>query len=225
MNENDSALRKDPYVMRGRLWLAALCVAGGIARCFAPEKVDSQALLFLLAAGVLLMLPYVLKIKGGKGGFEVEFDKAADKETMEKNGVGGIKPHTDDGVVSLQADSGADDPQKGKWGGKEIAAGYRIAGCVQSIENSPDWFRIILAVDKVETDAREGKQVRFYLHPTFKRTVVAKPIQNGRALFNLVAWGAFTVGAEVLDAGGNLITKLELDLSTVTGAPEAFRLR
>jgi hypothetical protein len=61
--------------------------------------------------------------------------------------------------------------------------------------------------------------VRFHLHPTFvpsKRDVVAV---NNEAVLNLIAYGAFTVGAELFDPK----IVLELDLATVSGAPTAFR--
>jgi hypothetical protein len=61
--------------------------------------------------------------------------------------------------------------------------------------------------------------VRFYLHPTFREPVADVRVQKGVASLDRVAWGAFTVGAEI---GA---TRLELDLASVGDTPIEFRTR
>jgi len=50
-------------------------------------------------------------------------------------------------------------------------------------------------------------------------------IEDGGATLHLVAWGAFTVGAEVLDDQEKQLATLELDLSTLPDVPSDFRER
>ena len=61
--------------------------------------------------------------------------------------------------------------------------------------------------------------MEFHLHPSLAPPVVAVKVQDGRAVLNLAAWGAFTVGA--LADGGQ--TTLELDLAEDETFPELFR--
>ena len=70
-----------------------------------------------------------------------------------------------------------------------------------------------------------GDKVVFHLHPSFRRAEDTLPLIKGSASLELVAWGAFTVGAEVLDRSAQQITKLELDLATLADAPDTFRNR
>ncbi len=67
--------------------------------------------------------------------------------------------------------------------------------------------------------------VRFYLHPTFRRRIRESHVDaTGQAVIDLVAWGAFTLGA-VVKLKDNEV-RLELDLAQdVPDAPAAFKLR
>lgn len=53
--------------------------------------------------------------------------------------------------------------------------------------------------------------VTFHLHTTFAKPVIKVKPSGNKAEINLVAWGAFTVGAET-DEGN---TKLELDIANL----------
>ena len=64
-------------------------------------------------------------------------------------------------------------------------------------------------------------EVEFHLHPTFDPAIRRVPSEGGAAQLRVDAWGAFTVGAVVLDT----LTQLELDLSTLSDAPKTFRER
>ncbi len=68
------------------------------------------------------------------------------------------------------------------------------------------------------------KRVKFHLHPTFKVNEIVVSPQDGRATLRCLAWGAFTVGAEVAP-GTDHTVKLELDLSKLPDAPPLFRSR
>jgi hypothetical protein len=104
------------------------------------------------------------------------------------------------------------DPQKGKWGGKPIdeAAHRKLTARIGNLPNENYFRRVVLRVES--TDAANfplTDNVRFHLHPTFARPVIEVKPQDNAAEVSLVAYGAFTVGAET--DGGN--TRLELDLA------------
>lgn len=112
-----------------------------------------------------------------------------------------------------------DDPQKGQWGGKSIANKRSISATVSPLPLGNEYFLVRITVQSVDAnDPLEGK-VRFHLHPTFADSTPLVPVRDGKAELELVAWGAFTVGAEA-DGGA---TALELDLADI--GPMAFRNR
>jgi hypothetical protein len=256
----DSSPGKGPMddrgVRLGRYVLFGLCVAAAIYRWFGPESVtkrlDWQFLLLVVAAGSMLLLPYLSKVTFGKGR-SLTFGQR-DRNAVRKFGVGG-KPSADgkkgaipraiaakfggaiERSVSAKAieeteaealkknleAAASDDPQKRQWGGKEEENGYRLGARVDQIEDSPDWFSLELKVAFIEKGAAAGEKVRFHLHPTFRKAEADVPIEEGEATLHLVAWGAFTAGAEVFDAKGQQLATLELDLSKLPSAPKAFR--
>jgi hypothetical protein len=112
-----------------------------------------------------------------------------------------------------------DDPLKGLFGGQSVAGGYRLSADVRR-SGVPNFFSVKLLVSKT-TGGEAAKEVEFFLHPTFPRNRVKKKTNKyGNATLPVLAWGAFTVGAE-LDTG----VRLELDLSEVEDAPQVFRDR
>jgi hypothetical protein len=111
-----------------------------------------------------------------------------------------------------------DDPQRGQWGGSSEVQGRRITASVESV--SGDWFQITLRVERVAGAPLE-RDVEFHLHPTFKPSVIRRPVHHGRAELVLHGWGAFTVGATCDDGA----TSLELDLARIGTLPEKFRER
>ena len=124
--------------------------------------------------------------------------------------------------ISLQENIGdrdLDDPQKGRWGGKEEANGRKLSAFVGNDPDNEDRYPILLRVESTNPDNPLTGRVTFYLHDMYspdKITVVAR--DNAAELKDLPARGAFTVGATC----DNSTTMLELDLSTLPGLPQHF---
>jgi hypothetical protein len=115
-----------------------------------------------------------------------------------------------------------DDPQKGRWGGRSEANGRRLTAKVTPAPGTPAWFLVHLEVTSLDpVNQPLTGNVIFHLHPTFDppdRTVAAV---DNKAVLDIYAYGAFTVGAEA-DNGS---TRLELDLAELPDAPPEFRSR
>jgi hypothetical protein len=143
---------------------------------------------------------------------------ATENEIME--GMRNIRPAT-----STLIDP--DDPQKNRWGGKESDGGFTLSAIVTKARDESSetirtadgrrLFSIQLTVNG-STPPLTGT-VRYHLHPSFVPAVCDIVAVNGLAQLSLIAWGAFTVGVELLDHN----VKLELDLSLLPTAPEEFR--
>jgi len=121
--------------------------------------------------------------------------------------------------TSVDADS---DPNKGKFGGKPNRDGLRLNAQVRSMAQSSEYFLIHawVGADAGQSPLSDGTEVTFYLHPTFPERMVKARAVNGVAAIDRLAWGAFTIGAEVGSS------RLELDLATdLPDAPAAFRER
>jgi hypothetical protein len=114
------------------------------------------------------------------------------------------------------------DPNKGRFGGSASANGRVLSAKVEPVPFSTDLFRVRMTVEAEEGAAQplEG-EVQFHLHPTFRDPAPTVPVENGRAVLEVLAYGAFTVGA-VCDGGR---TQLELDLAELPDAPAVFRNR
>ena len=111
-----------------------------------------------------------------------------------------------------------DDPQKGRWGGKNRLNGRELTAAVTKV--SKNWFDVTLTVKTVRGKPLTGP-VTFHLHPSFSNGVQTVEADAGAATITLQTWGAFTVGAVMED--GN--TALELDLAELKDAPNEFRER
>jgi hypothetical protein len=116
------------------------------------------------------------------------------------------------------------DPEKGRWGWLAERDGFKLSAEVRESRFSHDWFDIDIAVTGPAGTDAEGLAVRYHLHPTFPRPIMDAPFHGDVAHLKVGAYGAFTVGAEVL-AGESVITALELDLSQLEEAPLVFRSR
>jgi hypothetical protein len=250
----------DTGVRWGRYVLASMCIAAALARGLSDsmsKRLDWQFVLLIAAAGAMLLLPYLSKVKFSKGSFEWSLSAPKVRKAIGEFGVGGKKGADGDksflpervtsmlgrmvrtvasadqiaesekeAFTEIAASISSDDPQKGQWGGQEEASGYRLGARVDRITtHSPDWFRLQLAVARIDKNAAQGKRVCFHLHPTFLKTKTEVPIEKDEGTLDLVAWGAFTVGAEVFDAQNKRIATLELDLSKLATAPKQFRER
>ena len=110
-----------------------------------------------------------------------------------------------------------DDPNKGQVGLARERLGRRLRANV-STGDRPDWFRVERTVESTNDLPLSG-DVEFYLHPTFRPPVARAKTGGGQNVtLTLSAWGAFTVGA-IAEEG---LTRLELDLAKLRGAPREF---
>ena len=114
-----------------------------------------------------------------------------------------------------------EDPQKGRWGGVPLRNGRVLKADVEVDKDDKDWFDITLEVVSLNNNEPVSGEVVFHLHDTFRKPTITVPVKNGRAVLELVAWGAFTVGVEA----DNGKTQLELDLSENKEFPKKFRER
>jgi hypothetical protein len=112
------------------------------------------------------------------------------------------------------------DPNKGQFGGSAAVAGRRLEADIAPLGADGKVCTVVLRV-RPEADALPVTgRVVFHLHPTFSQpTMSVMPSKSGVAELRLLAAGAFTVGVEIDGED----TRLELDLATVTTAPQAFR--
>jgi hypothetical protein len=121
------------------------------------------------------------------------------------------------GTESVPTD--AADPQAGRWGGKSSGNDRRLTARVTPSRLRDDWFKVELTVESTNPERPLANSVTFHLHPSFYRSASVRPVErDGRARLELLAWGAFTVGAEA-DGGA---TQLELNLADAPGVPPAF---
>jgi hypothetical protein len=97
------------------------------------------------------------------------------------------------------------DPEKGRWGWLPRRDGYELFAFVRESDFSHDWFEIDIGVKQAAPSADGDVQVRFHLHPTFTKPLMQTPLRDGFAQIHVGAYGAFTVGAEVLE--GNAVSQ------------------
>ena len=121
-----------------------------------------------------------------------------------------------DAIESPDADN--DDPQRGKWGGSPISNGRELSAEIERIPNEERFRRVTLTVASLDETKRLTGKVTFHLHPSFWRQKIDVPVINGVAETTLVAWGAFTVGAEA----DNGETQLELNLADLRDGIDPF---
>lgn len=113
-----------------------------------------------------------------------------------------------------------DDWVKDMFGGSATRANptRTLSADVRPVKGENDYFEVALCVTSNPAAAGE---VAFFLHTSFKEPIqLAKADAKGTATLTLYAYGAFTVGV-LMDNGD---TQLELDLSKLPDAPEAFRV-
>jgi len=111
-----------------------------------------------------------------------------------------------------------DDPQKGRWGGFNKRNGRELTAQV-SVQPNLAYYDIVIQVKSTSASNPLTGNVKFHLHNTFANPNPIINAENGVAELKLIAWGAFTVGAEA-DNGS---TRLELDLAKLHDAPEQFK--
>lgn len=116
-----------------------------------------------------------------------------------------------------------EDPWRSKFGSSPKSNGIVLEAVVTETRD-PNTFRIELAVraqSATKTGNLIGTKAIYYLHPTFGSDARVSTFgSDGRAPLQIYAWGAFTVGVVTEDG-----TTLELNLATLEGAPDLFRMR
>lgn len=113
-----------------------------------------------------------------------------------------------------------EDPQSGQWGGK-----FENNGRLLDAEYAPakrGWVNVTLKVTSTDPKKPLTRPVRFHLHDTFHPSVDFVKPKDGVAETCRLAWGAFTVGAEVANEPDSY---LELDLAKDPDAPEGWKNR
>jgi hypothetical protein len=114
-----------------------------------------------------------------------------------------------------------EDPQKHQWGEKAEVNDRKLSAKVTEVNWTRDYFNVELEVRSINPDKPLQGKVIFHLHPSFRNSDPEVDVIGGVAKLNLLAYGAFTVGAEA----DNGETRLELDLAELSAAPAAFRSR
>lgn len=140
--------------------------------------------------------------------------RAADKDKLSS---GGSK------LASLSAPGltrsilSKDDPNKGRFGGSSRRAGFSITADFKETA-STNWVEVALIVSG---SAPDDTEVLFYLHDSFRPSVVSKSLKGSTTMLSVTAWGGFTVGVWIPDRS----IELELDLSEIKNAPLILRER
>ena len=114
-----------------------------------------------------------------------------------------------------------EDPQRGQWGGKSVNNDRKLEATISRVPNDEDLHAVDLTVRSLDPSKHLEGEVVFHLHPTFSSRSRTVAVRNGEAHLRLVAWGAFTVGAEA----DNGKTRLEINLCNVPGASDLFYTR
>ena len=193
---------------------------------------------FLLLFGVFIILAILPRLKVfnfNKDGVSAEFYEIAKAMNEAQSQVAqapqvpqGGKTETEEmknsfreETTKLITETGALDPQKGRWGGRSENNYRKLSAIITRITGS-DWAEIILRVESTDPKNHPLKGVVvFHLHPTFVNPSPVIIVLDGVEEFKTKAWGAFTVGA-VADGG---LTTLELDLKEHPGSFEPFNGR
>lgn len=109
-------------------------------------------------------------------------------------------------------DPEANDPQKGRWGGKPESDHYKLRAVVRPLDKFGRYCEVTLRVEAKHPSIHQlTGEVVFFIHPSFngvQRPVKVQP--DGFATLHLYAYGVFTAGAVTDDA-----EMLELDLADV----------
>jgi hypothetical protein len=105
----------------------------------------------------------------------------------------------------------ADDPQKGRWGGKPDSDHYQLKATVTPIDKYGRYCDVTLWVEAKDPVRQPlTGDVSFFIHPTFGKSQLTAPVQTGHATVKLWAYGTFTAGAVTEDA-----EMMELDIANV----------
>lgn len=159
---------------------------------------------------------------------DVDTRAIIDAEAADAFGVGGksaagptaMSAPADAGAASGATDAAAD-PNKTKFGESAQRNDRALRASISRSAISSTIYRVELTVASTNTANPLTGSVIFHLHPTFRKQIVEQPVVNGVATLIIMAYGAFTVGAEA--DGGK--TRLELDLAQNPDATNDFKSR
>jgi hypothetical protein len=112
----------------------------------------------------------------------------------------------------------ADDPHKGRFGGKDSVGGFKLTAEFTDGEDAK-LVGIILSVSGESGFESYDEAVEFFLHPTFRPDRLRATFRGRKAEAQIVSWGGFTVGVWLPKHS----IELELDLAKIPGAPRVVR--
>ena len=131
------------------------------------------------------------------------------------------QPATETKPVTV-AEFDPEDPHKGRFGGLSEHSGRRLS-VVQVDAPTAYTLRLALIFEPLPGYPPIAGPVTFHLHPTFNPSVeTVLPGIDGRAICQIHAYGAFTVGVEI---AGEPDRKYELDIAMRPELPLWFRQR
>jgi len=115
----------------------------------------------------------------------------------------------------------ANDPQKGRFGGKSSFNGRTLSVTYEKYFLS-DYLKLKIKVSADNNDNPLRGNVYLFLHDSFADSVVMYMAEGRTEIeHEVISYGAFTIGA-ALDNGNTL---LELDIAELKNFPESFRNR
>jgi len=222
----------------GPLALSLVTLALALTRVIGGEgsllkRLDYTTLAYLLASAMFLILRKLKYVALGE--FKMELERVEGIANEAKNTARIVEDGSKYGVflkdqvkstlladtIQIPVGSNADNPWKGQFGGKNVVGTRRLGAGVRELPSEPGSFMLGIWVESSDPIISPlTSPVQFFLSPTFANNKPIVPIwKNGKAHLLLKASEAFTVGALVDDG----LTKLELDLSELESAPNAFR--
>lgn len=120
------------------------------------------------------------------------------------------------GTILRNHSDGEDDSNAGKFGRSAYSRGYLLTADIRPDDKT--YCEITLRVIATRRGQQVQGFVKFYLHPeTEDPTMRRVKSRVGEAIYELMAYGPYTVGALLEDG-----TKLELNLASIPGGHEKF---
>lgn len=187
----------------------------------------SENVFYLLIASMIFALyPSIKSFKFGGTEFattEIQEDVSIlDRQTQREGGPSkkwDLSSYSEiPDSLSLQTE---DDPLKSKFGGSSVWNQFRLSATISPIENTQNLHKVSIVVYSLNLNKRLEGKVKFFLHPTFQNPVHIAAFRKMKAVYSVVAYGAFTIGAKIIEENDS-ITFLELDLNSVNGGKNSF---
>lgn len=127
----------------------------------------------------------------------------------------------EDWIPELPPIKFADDPQKGRFGGKSSFNGRTLSVTYEKYFLT-EYLKLKIRVSADSNDNPLTGNVYLFLHDSFADSVVMYMAEGRTEIeHEVISYGAFTIGA-ILDNGNTL---LELDIAELKNFPESFRNR